>query len=231
MTTFQAPMTAFQATTARQRVTDAMADEAIQRTALEIEPNCDERPFQAGEAVVYAAHGVGKIERVGVQQIAGHSVEIIEVSFPANRMTLRIPKAKARAAGLRRLATRERADEAIAILAGRPRISKGLWARRAVELQSRISSGQIRRIAEVVRDLRHHALSDKGSFSERQIFVAAFERLVSELAILTDASTEATTERLTAIIREAEKTAPPAIVDASEADLVAEAVADGQELA
>ncbi len=230
MTTFQAPMTAFQATTARQRVTDAMADEAIQRTAREVEPNSDERPFQAGEAVVYAAHGVGKIERVGVQEIAGHAVEIIEVSFPANRMTLRIPKAKARAAGLRRLATRERADEAIAILAGRPRTSKGLWARRAVELQARISSGQIRRVAEVVRDLRHHALSDKGSFSERQIFVAAFERLVSELAILTDASPEATTERLTAIIREAEKSAPAA-VDASEAELLADAAADGAQTA
>ena len=201
-------MTAFSAPTARRNVTNAMADEAARRTARQKENRSDERPFEPGEAVVYAAHGVGRIEKIGTEEIAGYAVEVILVSFPANRMTLRIPKARAREAGLRRVATRERVDEAMAVIAGRPRAGKGLWARRSTEIQTRIATGELLQIAEVVRDLRRFAISDKGSFSERQLFVSAFERLTAEVAILLDTDEPAAAERLTAIIRKAEAAAP-----------------------
>ena len=207
-------MTISSAPVARRHVTNAMADEAARRTARQTEHRSDEQPFAEGEAVVYAAHGVGRIERIGTEKIAGYEVEVILVSFPANRMTLRIPKARAREAGLRRVATRESVDAAMAVIAGRPKIGKGLWARRSTEIQARIASGELLQIAEVVRDLRRFAISDKGSFSERQLFVSAFERLAAEVAVLLDTDEATASARLVAIIREAEEKAPnPAASD------------------
>jgi CarD family transcriptional regulator len=150
--------------------------------------------FVEGDHVVYPTHGVGKVERIAIEEIAGHKLELIHITFEENRMTLRVPVAKARSAGLRKLATRKLFDEALAVLKGRARIKRTMWSRRAQEYEAKINSGDPLAIAEVVRDLHRNAGQPDQSFSERQIYEAAMDRLSAELAALdkTDKMTAAT---------------------------------------
>jgi CarD family transcriptional regulator len=140
--------------------------------------------FVEGDHVVYPTHGVGKVERIATEEIAGHKLELIHITFEENRMTLRVPVAKARSAGLRKLATRKMFDEALAVLKGRARIKRTMWSRRAQEYEAKINSGDPLSIAEVVRDLHRNAGQPDQSFSERQIYEAAMDRLAAELAAL-----------------------------------------------
>jgi len=140
--------------------------------------------FIEGDYVVYPTHGVGKVERIAIEEIAGHRLELIHITFEENRMTLRVPVAKARSAGLRKLATRKLFDEAMAVLKGRARIKRTMWSRRAQEYEAKINSGDPLAIAEVVRDLHRNAGQPDQSFSERQIYEAAMDRLAAELAAL-----------------------------------------------
>jgi CarD family transcriptional regulator len=140
--------------------------------------------FAEGDHVVYPTHGVGKVERIAIEEIAGHKLELIHITFEENRMTLRVPVAKARTAGLRKLATRKMFDEALAVLKGRARIKRTMWSRRAQEYEAKINSGDPLAIAEVVRDLHRNAGQPDQSFSERQIYEAAMDRLAAELAAL-----------------------------------------------
>jgi CarD family transcriptional regulator len=157
-------------------------------------PNMPDRPpirplakaeiFIEGDHFVYPTHGVGKVERIATEEIAGHKLELIHITFEENRMTLRVPVAKARTAGLRKLATRKLFDEAMAVLKGRARIKRTMWSRRAQEYEAKINSGDPLAIAEVVRDLHRNAGQPDQSFSERQIYEAAMDRLAAELAAL-----------------------------------------------
>lgn len=154
--------------------------------------------FVEGDHVVYPTHGVGKVERIAVEEIAGHKLELIHITFEENRMTLRVPVAKARTAGLRKLATRSMFDEALAVLKGKARIKRTMWSRRAQEYEAKINSGDPLAIAEVVRDLHRNAGQPDQSFSERQIYEAAMDRLAAELAALDQ------TDKPTAAIKLAE---------------------------
>jgi CarD family transcriptional regulator len=140
--------------------------------------------FVEGDHVVYPTHGVGKVERIATEEIAGHRLELIHITFEENRMTLRVPVAKARSAGLRKLATRKQFDDALAVLKGRARIKRTMWSRRAQEYEAKINSGDPLAIAEVVRDLHRNSGQPDQSFSERQIYEAALDRLAAELAAL-----------------------------------------------
>ncbi len=149
--------------------------------------------FAEGDHVVYPTHGVGKVDRIATEEIAGHKLELIHITFEENRMTLRVPVAKARSAGLRKLATRKMFDEALVVLKGRARVKRTMWSRRAQEYEAKINSGDPLAIAEVVRDLHRNAGQPDQSFSERQIYEAAMDRLAAELAALdqTDKATAA----------------------------------------
>ena len=149
--------------------------------------------FVEGDYVVYPTHGVGKVERIATEEIAGHKLELIHITFEENRMTLRVPVSKARTAGLRKLATRKTFDDALALLKGRARIKRTMWSRRAQEYDAKINSGDPMAIAEVVRDLHRNAGQPDQSFSERQIYEAAMDRLAAELGALdkTDKATAA----------------------------------------
>ena len=151
--------------------------------------------FVEGDHVVYPTHGVGKVERIAVEEIAGHSLELIHITFEENRMTLRVPVSKARSAGLRKLASRKMFDEALAVLKGRARIKRTMWSRRAQEYEAKINSGDPLAIAEVVRDLHRNAGQPDQSFSERQIYEAAMDRLAAELGALDK------TDKPTAVIK------------------------------
>ena len=140
--------------------------------------------FAEGDYVVYPTHGVGKVEKIATEEIAGHKLELIHITFEENRMTLRVPVAKARSAGLRKLATRPMFDKALDVLRGRARIKRTMWSRRAQEYEAKINSGDPLSIAEVVRDLHRNAGQPDQSFSERQIYESAMDRLAAELAAL-----------------------------------------------
>jgi CarD family transcriptional regulator len=137
-----------------------------------------------GDRVMHPAHGVGRVERIAVQDISGFSLEFIVVVFDEARMTLRVPSNKARTIGLRRIASQALINEALAILKGRPKQSKIMWARRAQENEAKINSGDPRIIAEVVRDLNGNAISGTQSFSERAIYETAVDRLAGEIAVV-----------------------------------------------
>jgi len=138
--------------------------------------------FGEGDFVVYPTHGVGKITGVETQEIAGHRLSVFVVHFDKDRMTLRVPTAKAKTSGLRRLSSRKQMDAALAKLRGRAKAKRTMWSRRAQEYEAKINSGDPISIAEVVRELYRNVGQPEQSYSERQIYQAALDRLVREFA-------------------------------------------------
>src|SRR5256714_2304317 len=138
--------------------------------------------FASGDLVVYPTHGVGKITAIETQEIAGYTLSVIVVLFDKDRMTLRVPLAKAKVSGLRKLSSRKEMDAALSKLRGRSRAKRTMWSRRAQEYHAKIASGDPTSIAEAVRDLFRNPAQPEQSYSERQIYHAALDRLVRELA-------------------------------------------------
>ncbi len=138
--------------------------------------------FGAGDYVVYPTHGVGRVQGVKKQEISGHSLELIIIKFEKDRMTLRVPVEKATVSGLRKLSSRKMMDAAMATLKGRSRVKRTMWSRRAQEYEAKINSGDPVSIAEVVRDLHRGSDQPDQSYSERQMYQAALDRLARELA-------------------------------------------------
>ena len=140
--------------------------------------------YSAGDFVVYPTHGVGKVLGVETQEISGISLELIIIKFDKDRMTLRVPVEKAQHSGLRKLSTRKVMDTALTTLKGRSRAKRTMWSRRAQEYEAKINSGDPVLIAEVVRDLHRGDDQPDQSYSERQMYQAALDRLARELAAL-----------------------------------------------
>lgn len=138
--------------------------------------------FKVNDQIVYPAHGVGKIAGLEKQQVAGISIELFVISFDQEKMKLRVPTGKARAAGMRPLSSDKAVKDAIALLKGRARIKRTMWSRRAQEYDAKINSGDIKLVAEVVRDLYRSDEQPEQSYSERQLFEAALDRLAREVA-------------------------------------------------
>ena len=109
--------------------------------------------FKVGDAVVYPAHGVGKVAGIETQEVAGMALEVYVITFDHEKMTLRVPTKKAVSAGLRSLAGETVVTKALTTLKGRARIKRTMWSRRAQEYEAKIDSGDLVSIAEVVRDL------------------------------------------------------------------------------
>jgi CarD family transcriptional regulator len=138
--------------------------------------------FRTGEFVVYPAHGVGQITAIEEQEVAGFKLELFVVSFAKDKMTLRVPTAKAATVGLRKLADEAVVTKALETLTGRARVKRTMWSRRAQEYEAKINSGDIIAISEVVRDLHRSEAQPEQSYSERQLYEAALDRMVREIA-------------------------------------------------
>jgi CarD family transcriptional regulator len=177
-------------------ITTAMVDDAFRETAAIAKPQAGE-PFRKGDFVVYPTHGVGRVDRVGPEVVAGHRLTVIQISFAENRMVLRIPVVKAAAAGLRKLATPEALAAVMTTLQGRPRASRLMWAKRAMEYQAKINSGDLKALAEVVRDLQSASDGSGTSFSQRNLFELAIDRLAAEVAVISRTDKAVALERLT----------------------------------
>jgi CarD family transcriptional regulator len=156
----------------------------------------DTQTFNEGDYVVYPTHGVGKVASIERQRIAGHELELFVITFDRDRMTLRVPVPKARMSGLRKLSTRSVMDDALGKLRGRAKVKRAMWSRRAQEYEAKINSGDPVSIAEVVRDLHRNANQPDQSYSERQIYEAALERLAAELAAVEQIAAEQATQKL-----------------------------------
>ena len=161
--------------------------------------------FRAGDMVVYPTHGVGTVQGLEDVNVAGIALQVITVTFEENRMTLRVPTNKAASAGLRKLAGPALVKQALDTLRGRARIKRTMWSRRAQEYEAKINSGDPVAIAEVVRDLFRNAGQPDQSFSERQIYEQALDRLAMEFAALEKTDKPTAIERLITHMRSAEK--------------------------
>lgn len=138
--------------------------------------------FRPDDFVVYPAHGVGKIVSIEEQEIAGMSMELFVISFEKDKMTLRVPTHKATEIGMRPLSAPDVVSAAMKTLKGRAKVKKAMWSRRAQEYEQKINSGDLIAIAEVVRDLHRTDEQREQSYSERQLYEAALERLTREIA-------------------------------------------------
>jgi CarD family transcriptional regulator len=140
--------------------------------------------FSVGDHVVYPAHGVGQVQGIETQEVAGLKLEVYVITFDHEKMTLRVPTAKARTAGLRPLAETNVVSQALTTLKGRARVKRTMWSRRAQEYEAKINSGDLISIAEVVRDLHRAENQPEQSYSERQLYESALDRMAREVAAI-----------------------------------------------
>ena len=156
--------------------------------------------FNTGEYVVYPTHGVGKVSDVTKQTIAGSELELLVVNFAKDKMTLRIPTSKIQNVGLRKISDEKTMAEAFETLKGKAKIRKVMWSRRAQEYENKINSGNPVAIAEVIRDLYRSENLAEQSYSERQIYEQAVERLASEVSVYNNCSMEEANAKLNDIL-------------------------------
>ena len=142
----------------------------------------DSVAFKVGDTVVYPSHGVGQITAEEIQIVAGCEMPLYVISFEKDKMTLRVPKSRAIKTGLRHLTSSNDFEEAISVLKQKAKVTKGMWSKRAQEYEQKINSGNVIRIAEVLRDLHRNVGEADRSYSERVIYEAALERLSNEYA-------------------------------------------------
>ena len=140
--------------------------------------------FKTGEHIVYPAHGVGQIIDVEEQEVAGFSLEMFVIEFAKDKMKLRVPVPKIESVGMRKVSDMETGDKSLKTVQGRARIKRTMWSRRAQEYDAKINSGDLIQIAEVVRDLFRSENQPEQSYSERQLYEAALERMAREIAVV-----------------------------------------------
>jgi len=159
--------------------------------------------FAPKDFVVYPTHGVGYIKAIERQEIEGAKMELFVINFEKDKMTLRVPVTKASTVGMRKLSSSKVMDTALITLKGKARAKRTMWSRRAQEYQAKINSGDPVAIAEVIRDLHRNASQPDQSYSERQIYEAALERLARELAAVEKIGEDVATERLEKVLQAA----------------------------
>ena len=152
--------------------------------------------FGVGQSVVYPAHGVGKITGVEKQTVAGMDLEVYVVAFDQDKMILRVPTNRAEASGMRALAGSKLVEDALKTLGGKARIKRTMWSRRAQEYEAKINSGDLISIAEVVRDLHRGEDQPEQSYSERQLYESALDRMARELAAVENIDKGSAMEKL-----------------------------------
>jgi CarD family transcriptional regulator len=154
--------------------------------------------FRPGDHIVYPAHGVGRVMGVEKQAVAGIDLDVFVISFEQDKMTLRVPTARAKASGMRALASSVVVDQALKTLQGRARIKRTMWSRRAQEYEAKINSGDLVSIAEVVRDLYRASDQPEQSYSERQLFESALDRMARELAAVEKVDRDTAVQKVSA---------------------------------
>jgi CarD family transcriptional regulator len=165
--------------------------------------NADQLVFKPGEFIVYPSHGVGKIVGIEEEEIAGMKLELYVIDFEKEKMRLRVPTNKASQVGMRKLSGNDMIEEAMKVLRGKPKIKRTMWSRRAQEYDAKINSGDIMFVAEVVRDLYRSERQPEQSYSERQLYEAALDRLAREVAAVKGIDEKAAIAEIEKVLAEA----------------------------
>mgnify|MGYP001492483662 CR=1 FL=1 len=156
--------------------------------------------FKTNEFIVYPAHGVGRIVGIEEQEIAGMSLELFVINFEKEKLTLRVPTGKLESVGMRKLAGDEIVRRAMDTLKGRARVKRTMWSRRAQEYVAKINSGDLISIAEVVRDLYRSEAQPEQSYSERQLYEDALDRMAREIAAVDKLDDRGAVQRITDVL-------------------------------
>ena len=159
--------------------------------------------FKTGDMVVYPCHGLGRVTTVETREFGGSELRLYVVSFEKEKMILRVPIDKAASSGMRRVSSREQMGKAVAALRGRARVKRTMWSRRAQEYEAKLNSGNPVSVAEVVRDLHRAADQPDQSYSERQLYEAALDRLSREYAAVEKIDQPEAAKRLEDVMRKA----------------------------
>jgi len=162
--------------------------------------------FTVGDYVVYPKHGVGRVIELQNEEIAGMQLELYVLRFEKERMTLRVPTNKVEAIGMRKLSSDKTLKEAMDTLKGKPKVKRTMWSRRAQEYEAKINSGDLVSIAEVVRDLHRASDQPEQSYSERQLYESALDRMARELAAVEKVTREDAVQKLTASLASKKQT-------------------------
>ena len=178
---------------------------ARQILAVQKKPVNQRHGFKANEFVVYPAHGVGRIVGIEEQEIAGMSLELFVITFDKEKLTLRVPTGKLASVGMRKLADDGVVKKAMDTLKGRARVKRTMWSRRAQEYVAKINSGDLVSIAEVVRDLFRSEAQPEQSYSERQLYEDALDRMARELAAVEKLDERGATQRITEVLSKSAK--------------------------
>ncbi|MEQ1716109.1 MAG: CarD family transcriptional regulator [Hyphomicrobium sp.] len=178
---------------------------ARQILAAQKKPVSQRHGFKANEFIVYPAHGVGRIVGIEEQEIAGMSLELFVINFEKEKLTLRVPTGKLQSVGMRKLADDGVVKRAMEILKGRARIKRTMWSRRAQEYVAKINSGDLVSIAEVVRDLYRSEAQPEQSYSERQLYEDALDRMAREIAVVDKLDDRGAVQRITEVLSKSAK--------------------------
>jgi CarD family transcriptional regulator len=181
--------------------------------------------FKTNEFIVYPAHGVGQIMAIEEQEVAGAKLELFVINFVKDKMTLRVPTAKIASVGMRKLAEAPLVKRALETLKGRARIKRTMWSRRAQEYEAKINSGDIVAIAEVVRDLYRSDTQPEQSYSERQLYEAALDRLSREISAVQKITETEAIKEIEAALAKGPRRGPKPADEASGDDAVEEEAA------
>jgi CarD family transcriptional regulator len=173
--------------------------------AVQKKPVSQRHGFKANEFVVYPAHGVGRIVGIEEQEIAGMALELFVITFDKEKLTLRVPTGKLASVGMRKLADEGLVKKAMETLKGRARVKRTMWSRRAQEYVAKINSGDLISIAEVVRDLYRSEAQPEQSYSERQLYEDALDRMARELAAVEKLDERGAVQRITEILSKSAK--------------------------
>ena len=157
--------------------------------------------FKTGETVVYPKHGVGEVIKIEAMEISSIKTMFYVVKMEQSKLTIRVPLDKKEEVGLRKISPKKIIDEVYSVLKLKPKIRRIMWSRRAQEYDAKIFSGDPLKIAEVVRDLFRKNSQSEQSYSERQMFQVAIERLAREVAAVEKTDYFQSTEKIETILR------------------------------
>ncbi|WP_081497097.1 CarD family transcriptional regulator [Phyllobacterium sp. YR531] len=183
--------------------------------------------FKTGEFIVYPAHGVGQIVNIEEQEVAGHKLELFVIDFQKDKMRLKVPVAKATAIGMRKLSETDYVERALKVVQGRARIKRTMWSRRAQEYDAKINSGDLISISEVVRDLFRADNQPEQSYSERQLYEAALDRMAREISAVNKMSETEAVRLIEVNLAKGPKRG--AKTDDAEAEIEADVVAEDEQ--
>ncbi len=161
--------------------------------------------YSVGDFIVYPTHGVGEIKSIQTFEVAGEKLEMYEVFFEKEKMTQKIPTIKAKENGTRKVSSRANLKKTLEILNGKAKIRRTMWSRRAQEYESKINSGSLNELTEVVRDLFRNSNQPEQSYSERQLYESARDRLAREVAVVEKTDDDKAVEKIEIILNEATK--------------------------